>query len=224
MQQATPQPPQNATPAIVHYSSAELNALINKRIELKAQLEAVTNRRNELSVQGPASNASTREFQSQLRTLEERAGRLQNDILRTDDAIANAIARGVATTTPQASQTSTQPSTQPALAPGRVAINLRDVIVPGLASVIVGVFLWRLAWSRASKKFARPTADQSGRFEQLQQSIDVIALEVERIAEGQRYVTKILNESLQPALGAGNAQPLKAARKEAPVRARDKIG
>lgn len=40
----------------------------------------------------------------------------------------------------------------------------------------------------------RPTTDQR-RFDQLQQSVDVIALEVERISEGQRYVTKILNET-----------------------------
>jgi hypothetical protein len=43
--------------------------------------------------------------------------------------------------------------------------------------------------------------------DQLQSAVDVIAVEVERIAEGQRYVSKLLNEKL-PALGAGAAQEL----------------
>jgi hypothetical protein len=228
MQQTTPQPPQAGTPVVVQYTNAELNALVAKRVELKAQLEAVTNRRNELSLQGPASNASTREFQSQLRTLEERAGRLQNDILRTDDAIADAMARGLATTPAPGSQPSVPPewqtSTQPALAPGRAPIDLeRGMLLLSVVFVIAGVFIWRIASSRAAKKFARPAPDQSHRFEQLQQSVDVIAHEVERIAEGQRYVTKILNKSLQPALGAGNAEPIGTARRsEAPLPARDR--
>jgi membrane protein implicated in regulation of membrane protease activity len=66
-----------------------------------------------------------------------------------------------------------------------------------------------------------PPIDES-RFDQLQHGIDVIALEVERISEGQRYVTKILNETLQPSIGAGEAQPITVNRKDvAPTRSRD---
>ena len=53
----------------------------------------------------------------------------------------------------------------------------------------------------------RPAIDQN-RFDQLQQSVDVIALEVERMSEGQRYVTKILNEKLRPSIDSGEAQPI----------------
>ena len=60
------------------------------------------------------------------------------------------------------------------------------------------------------------------RVDQLQHGIDVIALEIERISEGQRYVTKILNERLQPTVGPGEAQQVAADRKEvAPPRARN---
>ena len=67
----------------------------------------------------------------------------------------------------------------------------------------------------------QPPTDQS-RFDHLQQSVDVIALEVERISEGQRYVTKILNEKLQPSIGPGEAQAIAVDRKDpAPVRLPD---
>jgi hypothetical protein len=40
----------------------------------------------------------------------------------------------------------------------------------------------------------------------LQQGLDVIALEVERISEGQRFVTRLLTERLSPAVQAGEAR------------------
>ena len=59
----------------------------------------------------------------------------------------------------------------------------------------------------------RPAADPH-RLGQLQQSVDVIALEVERISEGQRYVTKLLDEKLRPPLDSREAQPIAVNRKE----------
>ena len=50
-----------------------------------------------------------------------------------------------------------------------------------------------------------PPIDES-RADRLQQGIDVIALEVERISEGQRYVAKILNEKLASSIGPGEVQ------------------
>ena len=39
-----------------------------------------------------------------------------------------------------------------------------------------------------------PPAQHEDRLEHLQQSVDAIAIEVERIAEGQRFTTKLLSE------------------------------
>ncbi|HUQ98589.1 MAG TPA: hypothetical protein VM166_03980, partial [Gemmatimonadaceae bacterium] len=48
------------------------------------------------------------------------------------------------------------------------------------------------------------SSDSARRLERIEQSIDAIALEIERVSEGQRFVTKLLSES-QPvaAIGAG---------------------
>ena len=49
---------------------------------------------------------------------------------------------------------------------------------------------------------AAPAPIDPSRVDRLQQGMDVIALEVERISEGQRYVTKLLTERLSPSVGA----------------------
>jgi len=59
----------------------------------------------------------------------------------------------------------------------------------------------------------RSPADQN-RLDQLQQSVDVVALEVERISEGQRYVTRLLDETLRPSINSGEAQPIAVNRKD----------
>ncbi|HEX6574248.1 MAG TPA: hypothetical protein VF042_04690, partial [Gemmatimonadaceae bacterium] len=38
------------------------------------------------------------------------------------------------------------------------------------------------------------------RLERLEQGVDAIAIEIERITEGQRFVTKLLSDTSQPAL------------------------
>jgi hypothetical protein len=68
-----------------------------------------------------------------------------------------------------------------------------------------------------------PSAIDESRVDRLQQGIDVIALEVERISEGQRYTTKILTEKLAPSIGPGEAQAMVVERQDAAaVRVRDK--
>jgi hypothetical protein len=44
------------------------------------------------------------------------------------------------------------------------------------------------------------------RLARVEQAVESIALEIERIGEGQRYVTKLLNEPARP-LGAGVSRP-----------------
>lgn len=56
-------------------------------------------------------------------------------------------------------------------------------------------WVWRiLTRSRASSDAAASALPQDGQLEQLQQSVDAIALEVERIGEAQRYTAKVMSE------------------------------
>jgi hypothetical protein len=71
----------------------------------------------------------------------------------------------------------------------------------------------RFIWKKKPVPVVTATVpDHSPRLEQLQQSVDVIALEVERISEAQRFLAKVINER---ALGAGEAQPLSVKSRDA---------
>ncbi|HST08142.1 MAG TPA: hypothetical protein VLJ83_08210 [Gemmatimonadaceae bacterium] len=83
-----------------------------------------------------------------------------------------------------------------------------DVANFGIVAVIIVVMVAALA--RITVGFIRgltrksPTADAPNslhmeqRFDQLQQSVDAIAVEVERIAEAQRFSAKLLAEKSSP--------------------------
>ena len=69
----------------------------------------------------------------------------------------------------------------------------------------------RLIWKRTSEpRRERPAiqADQIiHRLEQLQQAVDTMSLEVERISEGQRFVTKLMSEKDRFALNPPASSP-----------------
>lgn len=97
----------------------------------------------------------------------------------------------------------------------------KDVVaIVAILSVFVfmpfAIAFARLIWKRSSPP-PRPVADQATqqRLEHLQQSVDTIAVEVERISEGQRFVTRILSERERPGLGAGAAEAVRAPKKSA---------
>jgi hypothetical protein len=92
----------------------------------------------------------------------------------------------------------------------------------------------RRIWRGRPQPIAPRTDDISPRLERLEQAVDAVAIEIERISEGQRFVTRILAErpaqareaaaqspEAKPlALGAGPAEPVRvdrAAAERAPV-------
>jgi len=58
-----------------------------------------------------------------------------------------------------------------------------------------------------------PVNDIEDRLDRIERAVDSIALEVERISEGQRFVTKLMSESRQ--LGAGAAEFIKVRQPDA---------
>ena len=78
--------------------------------------------------------------------------------------------------------------------------------------------LGRLMWRRSSKPTMPPGwYDAAQRLERLEQAVDTIAVEVERVSEGQRFMTKIMTQNAGAATnangasaGVNGAQPLPA--------------
>lgn len=68
----------------------------------------------------------------------------------------------------------------------------------------------RNIWKRGTRASMAPTQssrESELRMERVEQAVDAIAVEVERISEGQRFVTQLMTQ--MPALGEGAAQPVK---------------
>ncbi len=71
--------------------------------------------------------------------------------------------------------------------------------------VSIGVPIAR-AWARRLERGPQRLdlpPETNARLERMEQAIDAIAVEVERISEGQRFTTKLLAERPTPGLGAG---------------------
>jgi hypothetical protein len=213
------QPEQPALPAqtaAVARASAQLAALEGRRSELKGQLSSLTERRFQFSVQmRDAEGDAKREFQARINALDNRTARINDELNQIDDAVSAAIAGG-ATHPPSLFEQITQGALAPSpTPPPRFPVadigNIASVLLAqGIGFVLISLVLWR--WLRRRGP-GSATSQDAGRLEQLQRAVDVIAVEVERISEGQRYVTKILNDKL-PAIGAGAAQEVPIPRRD----------
>ena len=79
------------------------------------------------------------------------------------------------------------------------------VIFVGIFATTVGYQITRAIRSRMERPSVDPATlvEVRQQLNQLQQAVDSIAVEVERISEGQRFTTKLLNERTRDSLSAG---------------------
>jgi hypothetical protein len=185
---------------------AELEGLNARRTELKSQLGSLTERRIQLSMQlGTAEGAAKERLDARLRDVDERTGRVTDELNAIDDAINAAMRRGEAHPPSLLEQGHAMPVVPPPIPTFEFSTgrdnNLLQMLLVGqaLSFLLLGLILWR-AFRRRVTSFGRLAPEDATRLEQLQRSVDVMAVEVERISEGQRYVAKVLKD---PALAAG---------------------
>ena len=86
------------------------------------------------------------------------------------------------------------PSNEDIIPPQAVDISLAFFFT--VAAIIIGLPLARAFARRMDRKGVSPQIpnEVSAQLAQLNQSVDAIALEVERISEGQRFTTRLLSE------------------------------
>ena len=84
-----------------------------------------------------------------------------------------------------------------------------------ISGIVTGmVFIWTIGSiikAAINRSGHRPRAELSpamqDRFDRMEQAIDAIAVEVERISEGQRFATKLLAERYVPSERSAAGQP-----------------
>ena len=77
------------------------------------------------------------------------------------------------------------------------------VIILGIPLVIVHA---RKIWKRDSATHEPVSTSTDHRLERIEQAIDAMAVEVERISEGQRFMTKLMSDRGQERIGIPGSQ------------------
>jgi len=195
---------------------AELDALLLKRNELQNQLESLTRRRQSLATQRQRVSASSGgELDARMALIDQRSAQIEQEIFQADEAVATAMGRGIALDASARSQitsSTSQPLTESAMR-SLIRNQVSDAVMESMLMTGLVVFGAAVVWKGIRRLFRKkkpaPAAipDPTARLEQLQQSMDVIAIEVERISEGQRFMARTLNDR---GIGPGEAQHLPA--------------
>jgi len=176
-------------------NAQELRGLRERRDILRDQLERATNRRGQLvgqlenaDRQGLAPEARVG-IQQRLDLLDARILQLERDQMLTERLISNAPAGVIAAaSTEEPRDRGPQVDEDEAVASAFAAFGFGIVL-----TLVISRLRRRFARRRAGvlgKTAAAPTDDP--RIERLTQAVDAIAEEVERIGEGQRFVTQLL--------------------------------
>lgn len=175
--------------------------------ELSRQLRSATDRRGELARSlRRASDEAKPGLQTRITVLDERLVQLEKDIAENGRQLA--VAGGLEASTEVA-------TTSAGFGGGLPPSNVTAISVVFTIFVLcpIAISMARLLWRRGSRIGTTPPRNPESdlRLQRVEQGVDAIALEVERISEGQRFVTQLLaqNEKLS-ALGTGQpvAEPL----------------
>lgn len=167
---------------------AEIAAIRSRRSELSNQLISASNRREELAGQlRKATGADRAGLEQRIGVLDQRIVQLESDIAETGRQLTGAPA-GFLTST-RADGVLGGFSSGEVLAGGIVF----TIFV--LAPLAVGAS--RMMWKRAASGPVRSMLppETAGRLERIEQAVEAIAIEVERVSEGQRFVTKLMSEA-----------------------------
>ena len=172
-----------------------------QRSELSDQLESATGRRRSLAEQiRRADGVNKAGLEARLATLDERIVRLEGQL----DAVGQQLA------SPEAARyvATTQPPPVNFRGPNVRFSNVdpEPILICFILFVLspIALSMSRMIWKRSSRMAMAPAAPaESGeRLERIEQAVDAIAIEVERVSEGQRFVTRLLSERGGLALNA----------------------
>ena len=187
------------------------NQLLARGGELSTQLKSATSRRADVARDLRRAPQSLKDgLQSQINELNGRIVQLEKDI--ASNGQERVLAKGREA---DGTMASTGDGTTPfPYMPSRADMTAISVVFTLFVLCPIALSFSRFIWKRGSRLAAAPVSRESDlRMERVEQAVDAIAVEVERISEGQRFVTQLMTQ--QPALGEGAAPPVRVAAAEA---------
>ncbi len=201
-QVATPNPPPPKAPVTIKTTgprgealtftiprtAAEMEELQTQREELSNQLTNVSSRRSSLAseLEGTTDGAARTGLEERLGLLDKRILQLETDLATTGRQISSAPAELIAETTSENQSGGDQ--------------FVEGVMLGGFSVAMLGTMLFLVArrYFRRSRPALPESRGESTRLERLEVGMDAIAIEIERISEGQRFVTRLLSEAKLP--------------------------
>src|SRR5262245_36270356 len=195
-------------------ATAIYEGLKAQRTELRGQLENLEDKRRDLSqrLEEPMVGGADR------KGLEQRITEIDGRISSIDKAIAESeaqIARAAAV--PGAV---VPPKPEPRNGPPEEVFVLGGMFI-FVVLLPLSIALARRIWRRGVATITSLPAELTERLTRLEQGMDAVAVEVERIGEGQRYMARLFGEDGSVrAIGAGAAEPVEVKAREAEGRYR----
>lgn len=186
-------------------TAAEVSALLAKRSELSTQLQSAASRSRSLTNQiEQAPNEAKPVLVENLKAVNSRLITLETELGNVGWQLAN-IPPGVA-----------RVSIAPPPLPRNVMTSeqITAISIVGIIFVLapISLAIARLVWRRAiGRVHTAADTDAAQRLKRMEHAVDAMAIEVERISEGQRFLTQIFAKEARPeALGAraGEAEPV----------------
>ncbi|MGI8618093.1 MAG: hypothetical protein ACR2L6_03275 [Gemmatimonadaceae bacterium] len=174
-------------------SVQEIAGLRTRRSELVGQLDRAGNRRESIiNDMRDATNAERVGLEQRLTALDSRIVQIEADIAATERALTNTPAAllGAAAQAEEAAQAAREAARPPIDDDvlGMMAFFSLFLLVP------IVIAYSRRIWKRPVAGRALSPATE-GRIERIEQAVEAIAVEVERVSEGQRFVTRLMSEA-----------------------------
>lgn len=186
---------------------AEVQALRERGGMLSDQLQSAQGRRDEVARElRRADGADKAGLEQRLQLLDQRILLIESDIAANGRLLAAAPSNLLSSTAPPRSNDRDGFSS---LGAGQMT---------AISIVFILFVLAPIALAYARRLFRRPIAaertpefvESQRRMERMEQAVDAIAIEVERVSESQRFLTRILTESRDvAAIGHGAAEPIR---------------
>ena len=171
-------------------SRSEVSALRSTRSELSNQLISASDRRHALSeeLKSTPAGPSRTGLETRIEVLDKRIVQIESDIASTGRqlsatplALLNGGSQG-------ASDNGDIPDNVAALSGAFIAFILFPL------TFVLARNLWKRGSTFRAAAPQQLAGDAGQRLERLEQGMDAIAIEIERVAEGQRFVTRLLSE------------------------------
>jgi hypothetical protein len=199
--QSPPPPPATPGPVQVFVDGkpvtnpeAVYQGMRHQRDELNNQMDRLKDERrditNRLNGEEQISSADKAGLEKRLTTLDGRIDALDKQLAQADAQVASAAAMpgAIVERPPEARH-----------GPPEEAFVLGGIFL-FVAIFPISIAFARRVWRRSAHAVAALPQEIIERFTQIDQAVESIAVEVERIGEGQRFITRVLSEQGRPAL------------------------